>query len=410
MDSSRGSTAAQLGTGSATDPPDRRALRRRAVVRRRGCRRVDVRRRLARRRDDARRAAARARRGTHGDGARRALRGRLLGELDRRRPRHRGQSCLRHGEVDAADPDTVDALHRTTGADSRSASNLTAPGGPARLLPHRFNRHTFWCGQSGSGKTYALGVVLEQLIAHTALPIVDLRPELRLRAARRAEPRRERPDRRGARAARHPRAATERRPAPAAACPLHRHAARPRRRRCCSSIRWPIARSSTRCSICRRDAAGRRAPRGSAHACAASATPARSRLAHPAGESRAARLGGVGREHDRAVTDIIAERPDATVLDLGGFSTPEQQLVVALSVLDDLWARREERRPVLLVIDEAHNLASPEARFAGRRRGARADRSRSPPRAVNSVCGSCSRRNARRRCTPASSPSATTSP
>jgi len=47
------------------------------------------------------------------------------------------------------------------------------------------------------------------------------------------------------------------------------------------------------------------------------------------------------------------------VLDLGGFSTPEQQLVVALSVLDELWERREERRPVLLVIDEAHNLASP---------------------------------------------------
>jgi len=60
-----------------------------------------------------------------------------------------------------------------------------------------------------------------------------------------------------------------------------------------------------------------------------------------------------------AVTDVVAQRPDATVLDLGGFSTPEQQLVVALSLLDDLWDRREERRPVLLVIDEAHNLCSP---------------------------------------------------
>ncbi|MEK8227769.1 hypothetical protein NKG05_19185 [Oerskovia sp. M15] len=27
----------------------------------------------------------------------------------------------------------------------------------ALLQPHRFNRHTFLCGQSGSGKTYALG-------------------------------------------------------------------------------------------------------------------------------------------------------------------------------------------------------------------------------------------------------------
>ena len=34
--------------------------------------------------------------------------------------------------------------------------------------------------------------------------------------------------------------------------------------------------------------------------------------------------------------------------------------MVALSVLDDLWLRRNERRPVLLVIDEAHNLCSPD--------------------------------------------------
>ncbi|HEU5485358.1 MAG TPA: ATP-binding protein, partial [Microlunatus sp.] len=38
----------------------------------------------------------------------------------------------------------------------------------------------------------------------------------------------------------------------------------------------------------------------------------------------------------------------------------EEQLTVALSVLNDLWDRREERRPVLLVIDEAHNLCSPD--------------------------------------------------
>ncbi|WP_067524403.1 ATP-binding protein [Nocardia uniformis] len=61
-----------------------------------------------------------------------------------------------------------------------------------------------------------------------------------------------------------------------------------------------------------------------------------------------------------AVTDIVATRPDATALDLAGFSTPTQRLVVALALLDDLWARRDERRPVLLVIDEAHNLASPQ--------------------------------------------------
>jgi hypothetical protein len=59
-------------------------------------------------------------------------------------------------------------------------------------------------------------------------------------------------------------------------------------------------------------------------------------------------------------TDVVATRPDATVLNLGGFEYSEEPLVVALSVLEDLWAHRHERRPVLLVIDEAHNLCAPD--------------------------------------------------
>jgi DNA helicase HerA-like ATPase len=61
-----------------------------------------------------------------------------------------------------------------------------------------------------------------------------------------------------------------------------------------------------------------------------------------------------------AVTDALEERPDATVLDIGGFTFPDEHLVVALAVLDDLWAKREQRRPILIVIDEAHNLCAPE--------------------------------------------------
>ena len=57
---------------------------------------------------------------------------------------------------------------------------------------------------------------------------------------------------------------------------------------------------------------------------------------------------------------MVAQRPNATVLDLGGFEHAEAALVIALAVLDDLWDRREERRPVSLVIDEAHNLCSPD--------------------------------------------------
>jgi hypothetical protein len=39
-----------------------------------------------------------------------------------------------------------------------------------------FDPHTFLCGQSGSGKTYALGVILERLLAETALRLVILDP------------------------------------------------------------------------------------------------------------------------------------------------------------------------------------------------------------------------------------------
>jgi DNA helicase HerA-like ATPase len=62
-----------------------------------------------------------------------------------------------------------------------------------------------------------------------------------------------------------------------------------------------------------------------------------------------------------AVTEIVDTRPDATVVDLGGFSYPDEYLVVAMALLDDLWAKRETRRPVLIVIDEAHNLCAPDA-------------------------------------------------
>lgn len=47
---------------------------------------------------------------------------------------------------------------------------------PARLRANGFARHTFMCGQSGSGKTFSLGVVLERLLDETELPVVVLDP------------------------------------------------------------------------------------------------------------------------------------------------------------------------------------------------------------------------------------------
>jgi DNA helicase HerA-like ATPase len=64
---------------------------------------------------------------------------------------------------------------------------------------------------------------------------------------------------------------------------------------------------------------------------------------------------------ERDVTDVINDRADATVVDLGRFASAEQMRTAALAVLDRLWAQREERVGRLVVIDEAHNLCSPDA-------------------------------------------------
>lgn len=47
---------------------------------------------------------------------------------------------------------------------------------PCLADAHGFNRHTFLCGQSGSGKTYSLGVILERLLTETGLRLVILDP------------------------------------------------------------------------------------------------------------------------------------------------------------------------------------------------------------------------------------------
>ena len=49
-------------------------------------------------------------------------------------------------------------------------------GAPFSLDAGGFDRHTFLCGQSGSGKSYSLGLILEQLLLETDLRMVILDP------------------------------------------------------------------------------------------------------------------------------------------------------------------------------------------------------------------------------------------
>lgn len=227
----------------------------------------------------------------------------------------------------------------------------------AGLRPEKFNRHTFWCGQSGSGKTYALGVVLEELLLRTSLPLVIIDPNadfVRLGELRDGVDDavvRELADR-DIRVLR----------------PSHLPGVELR-------ARFSTLLPASKAAIMRLDPIVDRAEYNAfVHLSAAQESVDTSTLLdqlRASGDSAqraiAERIENLGlldwqiwANQKVAATDVVAERPDATVLDVGGFSHPDESLSVVLSVLDDLWVRREERRPVLLVIDEAHNVCSPE--------------------------------------------------
>jgi DNA helicase HerA-like ATPase len=225
------------------------------------------------------------------------------------------------------------------------------------LIPNRLNRHTFWCGQSGSGKTYALGVLLERILLTTRLPMVIFDPNsdfVRLgETASGADSE--------SVAALGDREVVVLRPGDETS-PLH--------------VLFKEMTPRARAAVLRLDPVVDRAEYnallGLMDDLDAVDTPdvighLRS-LGDPDATALAQRLQNLGvlewkttwAYGAESATAVIARRPAATVLDLGGYDRNEEQLTVALAVLDDLWARRAERRPLLLVIDEAHNLCPPD--------------------------------------------------
>ncbi|WP_374007403.1 ATP-binding protein [Leifsonia sp. LS-T14] len=233
------------------------------------------------------------------------------------------------------------------------------PGRPAVLDGSRFNRHTFWCGQSGSGKTYALGVVLEQLLLHTGLPVTILDPNADF-----TELPRTREDADPTDAARwrdvdievfH--SSTEREPqlrirfvdlsvpSKAAVGRLD-----------------PIADEEEYNALLHLDMRPENFSRDTfLQTLAASHDPARRRLGLRIDNIQILEwpLWAFGGSSTAAA---VERRPRAVVLDVGGFSHPGEPQAAALGVLEDLWRTRMERRPVLIVIDEAHNFCPPVPR------------------------------------------------
>lgn len=232
-------------------------------------------------------------------------------------------------------------------------------GEPFSLDGSRFNRHTFWCGQSGSGKTYALGVVLEQLLLASGLPILIFDPNSDF--IHLGEPEASAPpevaerirglDTRVFRAkGRGDRDLVVR----IADMDLASRAA---------ALRLDPIQDDEEYAVLRElhDEFGPQDGPELLRALAQSELPARQRLLR-----RMVNLGipewDVWARGNQGVESVLEERPDLTVADIGGFRHPDEGLAAALAILDRLWADREQRKPLLIVIDEAHNLCPAQPR------------------------------------------------
>jgi uncharacterized protein len=266
-----------------------------------------------------------------------------------------GPRGRRRGLARAGSPAAGRARRRRARAPTRGLRFLLDAGG--------FDRHTFFCGQSGSGKTYALGTVLEQLLLRTSLRIVVLDPNsdfVRLDAVRDGV---------------EEQAAAE---YCHAAAGLEVRSGDSRQR---LHVRFVDCDPEEQAAVLQLDPirdvdeygalvdmldAGVETSAGSTQELA------KNLLEAPRPELRAlgARLRNLGAHKwpiwsttgdEGSVQDLVATGgPRAVVVNLGSLQTPGEKAIAGESVLAALWRRRADRDPTLIVIDEAHNVCPRE--------------------------------------------------
>lgn len=100
--------------------------------------------------------------------------GRVIRRLDCDEP----VGAFDEGALNQAVADDVADVSLPASADSVAlrVGSLTTPAVPAGFRAAGFSRHTFLCGQSGSGKTYSMGVLLERVLLDTTLPMIIVDP------------------------------------------------------------------------------------------------------------------------------------------------------------------------------------------------------------------------------------------
>ncbi len=232
-----------------------------------------------------------------------------------------------------------------------------AAGVPALADASGFNRHTFLCGQSGSGKTYSLGVILEQLLLETDLRMVVLDPNSDFVHLGKT------------RAGGDPVLAERYQKAAQAVAVYSADAPGERRLRVHAAEIDP----ATQAALLRLDPIEDREEYAAlAELLATGGVPRVAGLAEsdrPEERRLGLRIRNLGIENFTvwapgeagSVLDAVHDQSiRCVVVDLGSLPTAAEQSLIAAAVLGDLWRRRQERSPVLIVIDEAHNVCPAE--------------------------------------------------
>ncbi len=283
----------------------------------------------------------------------------------------RGSGVVRNGDgtpfhdgfVRPARPDEVERWlesNRPDRAELAVGGLQLAENVPFSLDAGGFDRHTFLCGQSGSGKTYSLGVMLEQLLLATDLRIVILDPNSDFVGLGQA---RDGVD-----------GDTSARYAARAEVVVRRSAEQGTDR---LALRFADLDPRVQAAVLRLDPIVDRAEYAELVSLLETWVAASERmsldelLAGGGTEARALgqRLRNLGvdrwqvwaRDDGSSIVDELAARSSrCLVVDLGSLQTLEEKALVSEVVLATLWRQRGDRQPTLIVVDEAHNVCPSE--------------------------------------------------
>jgi DNA helicase HerA-like ATPase len=229
-----------------------------------------------------------------------------------------------------------------------------ARGVPFALDAAGFGRHTFLCGQSGSGKTYSLGVLLEQLLMETSLRVVVLDPNSDY--VKLGKPH----------SGADPGVAERYR---AAVFPVGIRTGTSDQARI--AVRFRDLSPAAQAAVLRLDPVADREEYAQLTALIEDAgvrsvadltRSGADRLVQRSDNLGVSRWGiWPGPEGQSLPDEVVSPAaPRCLVVDLGSLPTREEQALAAGAVLERLWRERSRREPVAIVIDEAHNVCPAE--------------------------------------------------